>query len=504
MSLQQGIQSRTSANGFNRRRFDREGGARIENKMHTGKSGSSNFAMNGGKIVPASSPSSDRLIYVSSCLIGLHVEVHVKNGSTFSGIFYSVNAKDFGIILKMAQLIKDGAVKGQKGAPEAHKRPQTIIIPARELVQIIAKDVPLAIDEFSTANVREKRKDLMIDSVISRSHNVEVERELERWTPDVDDPECPELDNIFDGTWNRNWDQFQTNETLFGVKSTFNEELYTTKLVRGPHMREIEREASRIAREIEGEETHDLHLAEERGMHFPDIDEESRYSAVHRQIDDGRLEENEDLSSNSFNTETFGVPISSEIPRSYSNISWEKKNDEGKSSSPYSSVDEEILSTCASDKDAHSSVTNKHSSSSTPDDAKKCVEADDSNSTSHQYTDKPVQDHNESKSFLIEKSVKRFPGKLIKSKEKMKDSSSIRKDCRPLLLHMDHRLLIQKIKILSVYLQIRFLFAVSRIISFLLLLHHAYLSILLLILLRMALVYRQVLPCVHCPLKGQP
>lgn len=27
-------------------------------------------------------------------------------------------------------------------------------------------------------------------------------------------------------------------------------------------MREIEREASRIAREIEGEETHDLHLAE--------------------------------------------------------------------------------------------------------------------------------------------------------------------------------------------------------------------------------------------------
>lgn len=73
-------------------------------------------------------------------------------------------------------------------------------------------------------------------------------------------------------------------------------------------------------------------------MHFPDIDEESRYSAVHRQIDDGRLEENEDLSSNSFNTETFGVSISSEIPRSYSNISWEKKNDEGKSSSPYSSV----------------------------------------------------------------------------------------------------------------------------------------------------------------------
>lgn len=406
MNLQQGIQSRTSSNGFNRRRFDREGGARIENKMHPGKSGSSNFSMNGGKSVPASSPSCDRLIYVSSCLIGLHVEVHVKNGSVFSGILSSVNAKDFGIVLKMAQLIKDGSVKGQKGAPETHKRPQTIIIPAREFVQIIAKDVPLASDEFSTANARERRKDLMIDSVISRSHNVEVERELERWTPDVDDPECPELDNIFDGTWNRNWNQFEINETLFGVKSTFNEELYTTKLLRGPQMRELEREASRIAREIEGEETHDLHLAEERGMHFPDIDEESKYSAVHRQLDGGRLEENEDPSSVSLNTETFGGSISSEIPRSYSNISWEKKYDEGKSSSPYSSVDEEILSTCTSDKDAHSSGTSKRSSSSTSDDAKKCINADDSSSTSYQSADMPVQDQNENKSFLLEKSIK--------------------------------------------------------------------------------------------------
>ena len=58
---------------------------------------------------------------------------------------------------------------------------------------------------------------------------------------------------------------------LFGVKSTFDEELYTTKLERGPQMKDLEREAVRIAREIEGEETHDLHLAEVRLslMSFP-------------------------------------------------------------------------------------------------------------------------------------------------------------------------------------------------------------------------------------------
>jgi PAB1-binding protein PBP1 len=67
----------------------------------------------------------------------------------------------------------------------------------------------------------------------------------------------------------RSWDQFETNAALFGVKSTFNEEIYTTKLERGPHMRELEKHASRIAREIEGEDTKDIHLAEVGlGSHF--------------------------------------------------------------------------------------------------------------------------------------------------------------------------------------------------------------------------------------------
>jgi PAB1-binding protein PBP1 len=52
--------------------------------------------------------------------------------------------------------------------------------------------------------------------------------------------------------------------TKFGVKSSFDEEIYTTKLERGPNMDELEKKALRIAREIEGEQTQDLHLAEVR------------------------------------------------------------------------------------------------------------------------------------------------------------------------------------------------------------------------------------------------
>lgn len=42
--------------------------------------------------------SHDRLVYFTACLIGQQVEVHVKDGSIYSGIFHATNAeKDFGM-----------------------------------------------------------------------------------------------------------------------------------------------------------------------------------------------------------------------------------------------------------------------------------------------------------------------------------------------------------------------------------------------------------------------
>ena len=39
----------------------------------------------------------------------------------------------------MAQMIKDGSAKGQRYDVDVVKKPETMIIPARELVQILAK-----------------------------------------------------------------------------------------------------------------------------------------------------------------------------------------------------------------------------------------------------------------------------------------------------------------------------------------------------------------------------
>ncbi|GMN36909.1 hypothetical protein TIFTF001_006386 [Ficus carica] len=285
MNTQHTVHSRPSANGFGRRRVEREVGTRMENKSQSGKSNStSRITNNTGE---------------------------VKNGSIYSGIFHAANAeKDFGIILKMARMTKDGSSRGQKSVAESvSKAPsKTFIIPAKELVQVIAKDVSITRDGFSD---EVQQHEIMIDSFISQSRRVEVERELEPWVPDEDDPQCPDLENIFDKHRNRGWNQFEANEALFGVKSTFNEELYTTKLEKGPLTRDLEKEALRLAREIENEETYDLHLAEERGLHLGenfDIDEEARFSSVYRGklADDSSYEEEEDVTLDSCNNETFG------------------------------------------------------------------------------------------------------------------------------------------------------------------------------------------------------
>lgn len=44
------------------------------------------------------SPSRERLVYLTTCLVGHQVEVQVTDGTVFSGIFHATNAEnDFGI-----------------------------------------------------------------------------------------------------------------------------------------------------------------------------------------------------------------------------------------------------------------------------------------------------------------------------------------------------------------------------------------------------------------------
>lgn len=80
------------------------------------------------------------------------------------------------------------------------------------------------------------------------------------------------------------WDQFRTNQEKFGVHTTFDESEYTTKIDRSSaDFRAREREAARIAAEIESKSSSNIHMQEERNQRMPaDLDEETLYSGVQR------------------------------------------------------------------------------------------------------------------------------------------------------------------------------------------------------------------------------
>ncbi|RWA11769.1 hypothetical protein EKO27_g3330 [Xylaria grammica] len=124
------------------------------------------------------------------------------------------------------------------------------------------------------------------DSSISSSRNTR-ERVLQPWVaPSGSEP----LDMSLEKTPNnRNWDQFAANERQFGIKTTYDENIYTTTIDKShPQYRERLAIAEKTAKEIEGSATTTAHHAEERQMNFAGgddggEDEEDKYSGVRRQ-----------------------------------------------------------------------------------------------------------------------------------------------------------------------------------------------------------------------------
>ena len=102
------------------------------------------------------------------------------------------------------------------------------------------------------------------------------ERQLQRWTSNAE----PDVDLSLEGSESGGaWDQFKANEQLFGLKSDYDENIYTTKIDRSnPSYREREAAAIRLAQDIEGSSTSNTHVREERGMVDDDggLDEEDK------------------------------------------------------------------------------------------------------------------------------------------------------------------------------------------------------------------------------------
>ncbi|XP_059664802.1 uncharacterized protein LOC132311091 isoform X2 [Cornus florida] len=87
---------------------------------------------------------SDALIFSTMCIVGLPVDVHVKDGSIYSGIFHTACLeKNYGIVLKRARMTKKcncDANVANGGLIE------TLVVLSEDLVQVVAKEVLLSSD----------------------------------------------------------------------------------------------------------------------------------------------------------------------------------------------------------------------------------------------------------------------------------------------------------------------------------------------------------------------
>lgn len=89
---------------------------------------------------------------------------------------------------------------------------------------------------------------------------------LQRWVPDSGDG----IDGSLEKPSGKGaWDQFAENERLFGLKTDYNENIYTTAINKNhPEYRARIAAADKKAREIEQSTAATSHVAEERVMDY--------------------------------------------------------------------------------------------------------------------------------------------------------------------------------------------------------------------------------------------
>ncbi|KAG5355631.1 PAB1-binding protein 1 [Yarrowia sp. B02] len=198
----------------------------------------------------------DRLLFLLAKSVGEHVTVTTASGDSFDGLLEGACTEgDLGVSLRFAS----------SGAKQLVFAPEDIVDVA------VTLSAPLQVDQ----------RKFRTDTDISGRRAV-AERELERWTPDADTATAAlTLEESSSGSW----DQFAVNADRFGVPSTYDEHLYTTRInTDGPDYQAKMRRAQRLADEIEGQTGGNVHQREERGDVVDDsgMDEEDKYSGVDR------------------------------------------------------------------------------------------------------------------------------------------------------------------------------------------------------------------------------
>ncbi|KAG7753889.1 hypothetical protein KL911_002365 [Ogataea haglerorum] len=231
----------------------------------------------------------DRLLFGLIRSIGCKSRITTNSGATYDGILYTsggITDSGVALILKYPQLKKSSFTPSDEDFNNKAELPETLILSEKDILKMEFDSVNFeTFEQTGKPRVNASGKSFRTDIDIS-ANSAFHERELQKWVPD-EDIDVRLTEGLEDADSNVHWDQFEVNERKFGIQSTYDENLYTTKISKSaPDYEQRLKEAEQIAKEIESQGYNgNIHLAEERGIILDDagVDEEDKYSGVARE-----------------------------------------------------------------------------------------------------------------------------------------------------------------------------------------------------------------------------
>lgn len=180
----------------------------------------------------------ERALFAAMSLIGHKVLVRVRDRTVYEGIFHTATTDGgFGVVLQLAKVrtgsngLPYGALPGDSAVVVAHQTPKTIVIQPSEFVSLEALGVDISYSERQSVTSTSESPSaeslgsgsFKTDTGISGFSGKLKERELVAWNAEEHQDTLVSLED--EKGAGKSWDQFSSNQKLFGFKSTFDEEV---------------------------------------------------------------------------------------------------------------------------------------------------------------------------------------------------------------------------------------------------------------------------------------
>ena len=217
-----------------------------------------------------------RYYYLILNSIGEKIHIDLISGDTIEGLLYTIDP-----INNEYLLINNPRRLSRTGVPLFLKE-SMLKIYFKEILSINYEINNTILDKKNN----NKKNQFILDAQISKKNlKPNKEEKLIKYEVKAEDKNNKYINQALEDEEDTNWDQFELNKKVYNVVSTYDENLYTTKLDKNKISEEDKKFADKMYNEImnSNKDEKDVHILEDRGIiqqKDNDMDEEDKYSSV--------------------------------------------------------------------------------------------------------------------------------------------------------------------------------------------------------------------------------